>query len=77
MRGSAFFTAFVNALVRRLEDLEGAHVGAARRIHDELREHLALDVRRLEHVGVRAAPDCPGIGATCFSTWNSKYVWSC
>src|SRR6476661_7324288 len=39
-------------LVTRLEDLEGVHLGVTGRVHDELCEHLAFDVRRLEHVRV-------------------------
>ncbi len=50
-------------------------LGAARRVDDELREHFAFDVRRPQHVRDTAAPDCPGTATTCFSTWNSKYVW--
>src|SRR5688572_22271866 len=39
-------------VVRRLQDLEGARLGASRRVHDELREHFALDARLPEHVRI-------------------------
>ena len=37
-------------VVRRFEHLEGVHDWIAERVHDELREHFAFDVRRAEQV---------------------------
>ena len=52
MFGSDAFTAFVNRSCVDLSTLNVAHVGAARRVDDELREHFAFDVRRAKHVGI-------------------------
>ena len=52
MFGSDALTALVNRSCVDLSTLKVAHVGAARRVDDELGEHFAFDVRRAEHVRV-------------------------
>src|SRR5688572_17192193 len=42
-------------VVRRLEDLEGLHVGLSFRVDDKLGEHFALDVALAEHIGIARA----------------------